>query len=1685
MDSSDMHEVPASAETPAEAHAAVDNSEHVDVISPSPGMDGAILPVIGLGGSAGSLAALQDFFENTPTDLGVVYVVVIHLSPDYESQLANILQRKTTMPVIRVTEERVIHPNCVYVIPPGLHLTMTGGILVLSEPEQDTGKRVAVDLFFRSLAASHRSRAVAIVLSGLDCDGSVGIKRIKEAGGVTIAQDTLEAEYEEMPRSAIQTGMVDWILPVARMPQKIGEWVHNEQLIRLPPAELQENPPSEDKSETALQEILSYLFAQTGNDFSHYKRPTILRRVMRRLQVNSLVDLPQYEEFLRSHPGETAALLQDMLVSVTNFFRDPEAFIALRSHLNSLYREKESRQPLRVWVPGCATGEEPYSLMMILTEEAEAMGFRPEIQIFATDLNENALRIAREGYYPMSIAADVSPERLKRFFVLEQGRYRVKRIVRESVLFARHNLLSDAPFSKVDLISCRNLLIYFNRATQTRAMSIFHFALRSGGRLFLGGSERMEGWDLFTTLDKKHRILQPKNVPRAAIDFSVPKSANKLEPSERRLIPQEPKEPFPSMASRKAVAKLHLSLIAETAPPSILVDATGRIIHLSGEAGAFLKFGEGVMVSDLATIIHPALRLEFCTAFFRAVQKRTGEDTPPIPFELEGRKIFLSIRIRHGVADERGEASLLLVTFIETRFEDFHLAWAREESPAHFENELKRLRERQLSLSQDLGSCLEELQSRHQELQAANEEHHRAMEELETSREELQATNEELITVNQELKHNLEELSHANTDLQNFIASSDVATIFLSRDLLIKRYTEKAAGIFRIIPGDVGRPLGDLRHCFSSSDFIEEAKGVVLSQESREIEMPAMDKRHFLLRISPYRMSESEIDGVVLTFVDITASKRSQKELQDAKNSLSADLAGMTRLHELNEKLLHLTSLEVTLGNILGLALEFAGTHRGMIQLAVHDGPPRIAAHRGMSAKFIRHFKSGSGEALEGAMQQNRGRGVIENVETNAALAGTVHGKLILEEGIRSLLAIPLVSRGGKIMGMLIIANDVFGYPSEDVLKRLDFLAWMASDFIERVYAGELLRKSEARLSAIFTQAEVGLSEISIDGKFQRVNASLCRILQRSPEELLQLSVTDVTCQEDMPNTLRALNLLKSKREPVSIDKRYMRPDGTAVWANSRLSLLEVEDHHHAPMILAVTADLTERKKSENALRESREYLMRVVESVKEYAIITTDEKGVISSWNPGAAGIFGYAESEVVGKPYDILFTPEDVASRVPQKEMQTAHETGQAGDERWHLRKNGQRFWVSGVTSPLFDDHTLTGFVKVARDMTEKQLAEDAARQSEERLRVALESAGMGAWDWDLEADTVTWNERHSYLLGLDPDHARKTSDYFLGFVHPEDRQRLEDAMAEAVNRNCDCQLEFRIIRADNGEIRWMTGYGRSIKARAGHASRMTGVMYDSTDRKCTEEELRLAHSELESRVNERTQELQEALARLREEAAGRQELEEARRELLLRLVATQEEERRRISRELHDNLGQYMVALKLGLDRLQTEETTAASNKGDTYDGMRGLVDTIIKVTHRQAWELRPSELDHLGLETALEHYFTDWSQRTGIRVEFHVSGSARLESEVEIAFYRIVQEALTNVVKHASATKVEVVLVTEGNPEVTIKDDGKGFTPSDKTGRLGILGMRERLSLIGGILEITSTPGGGTTLRAVSR
>jgi two-component system, chemotaxis family, CheB/CheR fusion protein len=839
----------------------------------------ARVPVASIGASAGGIAALQAFFDALPERVGAAFVVIVHLDPEHGSDLHRIIAARTTMRVVEVTSDQPIEADTIYVIPPNRRLLVSADRISSAPFEEPRGQRAPIDQFFRSVADQHGD-GFAIILTGAGSDGAVGVKAVKEAGGLILVQDPNEAEYPSMPRSAIASGVADFVLPVREIAARIPELVRSKEQLAA--------EDLADRDDESLRRILSYLRLKSGHDFSHYKRSTIVRRLARRLQVTRTDSLDDYLAHLRGEAEEAQALLGELLISVTCFFRDSAAFQQLaRDVIPRLFEERERNNSLRIWVPGCATGEEAYSVAILFLEEAARREERPEIQVFASDLDAGALATAREGSYPLAIQTDVSEERLRKFFTREGDHYRIRREVRDLIVFAPHSLLRDPPFSHIDLISCRNLLIYLDRELQNQVCGTFHYALRRHGYLFVGSSETIDNQGSFRVLSRDARIFQ-------AIERT-----RELPPLPRVVTGPRINEPASlGVSDRRARGNYsteHRQALEQLAPPGMLVDESYRVLNVSETAGRYLLQPAGPLTSLASDLVRPELRLDLQTGLHRAFEQGESTLALPVAVQFNGAPRQVSVHIRPFTRD--GATRAALVFFLEGGPATIAAGQAAEQDDnasqlvAELRNELATTQAHLRSSREQYDTVTEELRASNEELQSINEEYRSTAEELETSKEELQSINEELQTLNHELKLKLDAVSRAHNDLQNLMSSTDVATLFLTTDLRIHRLTPRLIDIFNVAPGDEGRPISDFTHRLEYTDLVRDAQHVLAELAPIERTISSVDGSWFLMRLRPYRTVEDKIDGVVITFVDVTDRQEAEKRWQEQQLLLLNELS--------------------------------------------------------------------------------------------------------------------------------------------------------------------------------------------------------------------------------------------------------------------------------------------------------------------------------------------------------------------------------------------------------------------------------------------------------------------------------------------------------------------------------------------------------------------------------------------------------------------------------------------------------------------------------------------------------------------------------------------------------------------------------------------------------------------------
>jgi two-component system CheB/CheR fusion protein len=835
--------------------------------------------IVGVGASAGGLAALEELFRNLPGGTSLAFVVVTHQHPGHDSLLRELLARVTDIPVLAADSGVKVQPDHIYVMQPGGQLCIEGGVLQRREEDNLIAPKMPIDYFLRSLARDQKQRAICIILSGTGTDGTFGLRDIKGEAGLVVVERPSAAQYAGMPASAVATGLADFVLQPAEMPQILVEYVRNplwaEGIASNATGEIPPGP---------MQEIYLLLRNRTGHDFSAYKKNTIYRRIARRMSVRHINEYEKYILYLREHPDEIDTLFRELLINVTNFFRDPEAWEALIPHIHRMITSRQE-DTVRVWIPGCSSGEEVFTMAILLHECMEACDRYLDVQIFGTDLDEEAIDKARTGRFPEGIADDLTPNRLQKYFIKEDGYYRIRKDIREMTVFAVQNAIKDPPFTKMDIISCRNMMIYFNSDIQRKLLPIFHYALKPGGLLFLGTAESIGSLtELFELLDKRWKIyrrsegtLGNKILPEFPMQTLADGSR------EQATLPQR------SLGRKPGISRLiEQALLHRFVPACVLINQRGDIAYVHGRIGAYLEPNEGQPRNNILDMAREGLQIELAEAINHCRTTDTEFVRTGILVKGNGDSHVVDMRVVK-LHEPESLRELLLVAFnippaaphavfgkslaAQSRAQD-------EDRVEQLERTLRFLRETHQATLEDLETSNEALEATNEELQSTNEELQSTNEELETSKEEMQSLNEELTTVNNELLSKVTDLSQANDDMQNLLNSTKIATVFLDEKLIIKRFTKQARDLVMIRQADLGRPISELASNIQHEDLAADCRNVLDSLVFKEAEVQTVDGAYYLMRIMPYRTAENAIDGLVMTFVDISLLKRTQKELR-------------------------------------------------------------------------------------------------------------------------------------------------------------------------------------------------------------------------------------------------------------------------------------------------------------------------------------------------------------------------------------------------------------------------------------------------------------------------------------------------------------------------------------------------------------------------------------------------------------------------------------------------------------------------------------------------------------------------------------------------------------------------------------------------------------------------------------
>jgi two-component system CheB/CheR fusion protein len=834
-------------------------------------------PIVGIGASAGGLEALEQFLGNVPENSGMAYVVIQHMDPTQKGMLPELLQRISKMKVFQVKDRMTVKPNCVYVIPPNTSMSILKGVLHLFEPMETRGLRLPIDFFFRSLADDHLEQSIGVILSGMGSDGSIGLRAVKEKNGIVMVQDPATAKFDSMPRNAIDSVVVDIMAPANELPSRLNDFLKHFPAIK-------EDLEIEIKDKSSLEKIIIILRTYTGNDFSLYKKNTVYRRIERRMGVHKIDKISSYVRFLQENPKEVDILFKELMIGVTSFFRDSIVWEKLKETvIPNIISKLKAGSILRAWVAGCSTGEEAYSLAIVFKEALEKVsphgGF--SLQIFATDLDNDAIVIARKGIFPANIAADVSPDRLNRFFNKTDDGYSVNDEIREKVVFAQHNITMHPPFTKLDILSCRNLLIYMDAELQKKILRLFYYSINPEGIILLGSSETLRTQShLFTPVDAKLKIYKQSVTKQIPELFDFPASFSRIKP-----INIEEQRPARSILNIQTLADQ--LVLQHFSSASVLVNENGDIIYISGRTGKYLEPAVGKANMNIFAMLREGLRNEFPVAFRKAVMKKETVVLHNIKLGTNGGSQILNVNIQWIDEPEPLNGMVMIIFTDVPEITDIKLRAEKRKKilsstiQSVLEKELQNAREEIQNVLEEMETSQEELKSTNEELQSTNEELQSTNEELTSSKEELQSLNEELHTVNAELQTKIDDFSRVNNDMKNLLDSTDIATLFLDKELNIRRYTIQATKIFKLIKSDIGRPftdqVSDLIYPELAADALEVLRTLVFVQK----QIPAKDGRWFSIRIMPYRTFDDKIDGLVITFIDISDLRQVEVKLHE------------------------------------------------------------------------------------------------------------------------------------------------------------------------------------------------------------------------------------------------------------------------------------------------------------------------------------------------------------------------------------------------------------------------------------------------------------------------------------------------------------------------------------------------------------------------------------------------------------------------------------------------------------------------------------------------------------------------------------------------------------------------------------------------------------------------------------
>jgi two-component system CheB/CheR fusion protein len=1291
--------------------------------------------VVGVGASAGGLEAFKQLLAHLPVDTGMAFVLIMHLDPTHESALTELLAQVTQIPVSEIQDGMPVAPNHVYVIPPNTSLAIEGGSLRLGPRQRGRGRRRPIDSFLRSLAKDQNARAIGVILSGTADDGARGLEAIKAVGGITFAQIPESAKFEGMPRSAIATGHVDFVLNAEGVAKEIARISRR----FYPASNRDEEQTARVAGKNDFSRILTLLRQATNVDFSLYKTNTLHRRIRRRMILNKLDGLEEYARYLSENAEEVKNLYEDILIKVTSFFRNRESFDVLKEKIfPQLIERRASDGALRIWVMGCSTGEEVYSIAMVFTEFTSERSVHIPVQIFATDVNEKSLEHARAGLYSKNITADVSPERLRRFFTETKGGYRISKPLRDMCVFARQNVAADPHFSRMDLISCRNLLIYLESAVQKRLMPMLHHALNPNGILWLGSSETIGvATELFEPEDKKHRFYSRKpTAERPRISYFTGSEARK---NDRVPLTVEIMDAPAASGEKEARREADRIILARYAPASALVDEDLNVLQLRGDTTLYLERSLGKTTGNLLKLAHEELVLPIRAAVAKARKEEKFVRKKNLQVKYDGVTSNVNLEVillQHLPPHERFYLVLFETAEAEAEGRGQKAGGGRRKSEGQrvkqLSQELAAARDYLQTVIEDYEAATEELQSTGEEVQSSNEELQSINEELETSKEELESSNEELTTLNEELNNRNTELARLNSDLVNLLDSVQIPILMLDSELRIRRFTPAAEKLLNLLRTDVGRPIGDLKLNLDYPDLERLIAEVIDTVSVKEREAQDNAGCWHLLRAHPYKTPSGGIDGAVVAILDIDALKRNEREIKAERDYAQA-------------------VLRATRAPLIVLRDD----------LRVHAA----------NEAFYETFKV-TPEVTEGRLIYDLGDRQWDTPQLRRLLEETIRRDSVFND-YEVTLEFPTIGKRAMLLNARLL-DDLEGFP-ERILLSID-------DMTERIEAlamareSEALRKSEERFRTLADNAPALIWVNSPTG-CEFVNREYLEFLGVGEAEVLGAEWMSFVHPEDLENYINAYGEAASRHGRFETEFRFRRSDGEYRWMRS-VGTPRFEDGEFKGYV-GSSLDIHERRIAETKMA----HMAAIVESSDD-AIISKDLNGTIVSWNKGAEKLFGYTAAEAVGKPVTILIPLDrvdeepEILQRIRRGELIDHYETVRR-------RKDGGEIAVSLTVSPIREKNgKVIGASKIARDITSR-------KQAEERIKEAL------AQEQEARGEAERANRSKDEFIALVSHELRSPLNAVLGWTQtmrerPHDEQIFNRA-TEVIERNAGKQLQL----------------------------------------------------------------------------------------------------------------------------------------------------------------------------------------------------------------------------------------------------------------------------------------------------